>query len=120
MKLPPEQARAMWGQPPSAVRASDSSPVACSFSDSRVGTDACSLASKSQSADCSDTTIENQRSFAPRTAGGGCPHIESYAAGFLPSAAPHLQCDDKQHFVTFCTDHRWILPEHVRSIVLES
>src|SRR5258708_28787061 len=32
---------------------------------------------------------------------------------------PHLQCDDKQHFVTFCTDHRWILPESVRSLVLE-
>jgi REP element-mobilizing transposase RayT len=32
---------------------------------------------------------------------------------------PHLQVDDRQHFVTFCTDRRWILPEWVRSIVLE-
>ena len=32
---------------------------------------------------------------------------------------PHLQCDDKQHSVTFCTDHRWVLPELVRSIILE-
>jgi REP element-mobilizing transposase RayT len=32
---------------------------------------------------------------------------------------PHLQCDDRQHFVTFCTDDRWVLPERARSIVLE-
>jgi REP-associated tyrosine transposase len=31
-----------------------------------------------------------------------------------------LQCDDKPHFVTFCTEKRWILPERARSIVLES
>ena len=39
---------------------------------------------------------------------------------FYRRQLPHLQCDDKQHFVTFCTDHRWVLPERVRSIVLES
>ena len=38
---------------------------------------------------------------------------------FYRRQLPHLQCDDRQHFVTFCTDHRWILPERVRSIVLE-
>jgi REP element-mobilizing transposase RayT len=38
---------------------------------------------------------------------------------FYRRQLPHLQCDDKQHFVTFCTDSRWILPERVRSIVLE-
>jgi REP element-mobilizing transposase RayT len=38
---------------------------------------------------------------------------------FYRRQLPHLQCDDKQHFVTFCTDHRWILPERARSIVLE-
>jgi len=38
---------------------------------------------------------------------------------FYRRQLPHLQCDDKQHFVTFCTNHRWALPEHVRSIVLE-
>jgi REP element-mobilizing transposase RayT len=32
---------------------------------------------------------------------------------------PHLQCDYRQHFVTFCTDHRWVLPERARSNVLE-
>jgi REP element-mobilizing transposase RayT len=38
---------------------------------------------------------------------------------FYRRQLPHLQCDEKQHFVTFCTDHRWLLPERVRSIVLE-
>jgi len=38
---------------------------------------------------------------------------------FYRRRLPHLQVDDHQHFVTFCTDHRWILPEPVRSIVLE-
>src|SRR5258708_4380069 len=38
---------------------------------------------------------------------------------FYRRQLPHLQCDDKPHFVTFCTDHRWILPEHVRSTVLD-
>jgi REP element-mobilizing transposase RayT len=32
---------------------------------------------------------------------------------------PHLQVDFKQHFVTFCTNRRAILPEGVRSLVLE-
>jgi len=39
---------------------------------------------------------------------------------FYRRQLPHLQCDDKPHFLTFCTDHRWILPEVARSIVLES
>jgi putative transposase len=38
---------------------------------------------------------------------------------FYRRQLPHLQVDDKQHFVTFCTDHRWTLPERVRSIVME-
>jgi REP element-mobilizing transposase RayT len=38
---------------------------------------------------------------------------------FYRRQLPHLQCDDKQHFVTFCTDRRWVLPEHVRSSVLD-
>ena len=38
---------------------------------------------------------------------------------FYRRQLPHLQCDDRQHFVTFCTDHRWLLPEQARSIVLE-
>jgi REP element-mobilizing transposase RayT len=38
---------------------------------------------------------------------------------FYRRQLPHLQCDDKPHFVTFCTDHRWVLPERVRSLVLE-
>jgi REP element-mobilizing transposase RayT len=37
---------------------------------------------------------------------------------FYRRQLPHLQCDDKQHFITFCTDHRWILPERIRLTVL--
>jgi len=37
---------------------------------------------------------------------------------FYRRQLPHLQCDDRQHFVTFCTNHRWILPGHLRSVVL--
>src|ERR1700728_2047809 len=37
---------------------------------------------------------------------------------FYRRQLPHLQVDDRQHFVTFCTDHRLFLPEHVRSVVL--
>ena len=39
---------------------------------------------------------------------------------FYRRQLPHLQVDDKPHFITFCTEHRWILPECVRSIVLNS
>jgi REP element-mobilizing transposase RayT len=39
---------------------------------------------------------------------------------FYRRQLPHLQVDDRQHFVTFCTDHRWVLPGTARSIVLES
>jgi REP element-mobilizing transposase RayT len=38
---------------------------------------------------------------------------------FYRRQLPHLQCDDRQHLVTFCTDHRWVLLQRVRSIVLE-
>jgi REP element-mobilizing transposase RayT len=47
------------------------------------------------------------------TAALGCPKA------FDRRQLPHLRRDDKQHFVTFCTDRRWILPERVPSIVLE-
>ena len=39
---------------------------------------------------------------------------------FYRRQLPHLQVDDRQHFVTFCTDRRWILPGGARSVVLES
>ena len=39
---------------------------------------------------------------------------------FYRRQLPHLQRDDKPHYVTFCTFHRWILPERMRSIVLDS
>jgi REP element-mobilizing transposase RayT len=38
---------------------------------------------------------------------------------FYRRQLPHLQVDDRQHFVTFCTDHRWVLPKPARSIVLK-
>jgi REP element-mobilizing transposase RayT len=38
---------------------------------------------------------------------------------FYRRKLPHLQCDDKQHFVTFCTERRWVLSEDARKIVLE-
>jgi REP element-mobilizing transposase RayT len=38
---------------------------------------------------------------------------------FYRRQLPHLQCDDKPHFVTFCTEHRWILPERIRQVVLD-
>ena len=38
---------------------------------------------------------------------------------FYRRQLPHLQRDNKPHFLTFCTDHRWILPQQVRSIVLD-
>jgi len=39
---------------------------------------------------------------------------------FYRRQLPHLQRDDKPHFITFSTYKRWFLPEQVRSIVLES
>jgi REP element-mobilizing transposase RayT len=33
---------------------------------------------------------------------------------------PHLQRDDKPHFLTFCTHQRWVLPETARDLVLRS
>jgi REP element-mobilizing transposase RayT len=39
---------------------------------------------------------------------------------FYRRQLPHLQRDSKPHLLTFCTYQRWILPEHVRSIVLNS
>ena len=41
------------------------------------------------------------------------------AQGFYRRQLPHLQRDNKPHFLTFCTCHRWTLPESVRSIVLD-
>ena len=37
---------------------------------------------------------------------------------FYRRQLPHLQRDDRQHFVTFCTNRRWILSQAARSIVL--
>ena len=39
---------------------------------------------------------------------------------FYRRKLPHLQVDDKAHFVTFCTHERGGLPERIRHAVLES
>jgi len=39
---------------------------------------------------------------------------------FYRRKLPHLQRDNKPHFLTFCTHQRWILPETVRDVVLGS
>jgi len=44
----------------------------------------------------------------------------SMPQAFYRRQLPHLQVDDKPHFVTFCTDRRWMLPDEARSIVLGS
>ena len=38
---------------------------------------------------------------------------------FYRRKLPHLQWDARQHFLTFCTEKRWILPEPARSIALQ-
>jgi REP element-mobilizing transposase RayT len=38
---------------------------------------------------------------------------------FYRRQLPHLQRDSKPHFVTFCTEHRWILSESGRATVLD-
>jgi REP element-mobilizing transposase RayT len=37
---------------------------------------------------------------------------------FYRRILPHLQRDNKPHFITFCTHQRWSLPESARDIVL--
>ena len=38
---------------------------------------------------------------------------------FYRRKLPHLQRDDKRHFITFCTFHRWILPNAARTIAVQ-
>jgi len=46
--------------------------------------------------------------------------FEVVPKSFYRRNLPHLQRDCKPHFLTFCTFHRWILPEWARTIVLAS
>jgi REP element-mobilizing transposase RayT len=39
---------------------------------------------------------------------------------FYRRKLPHLQRDDKPHFLTFCTHLRWVLPDSARDVVLAS
>ena len=46
------------------------------------------------------------------------------SASWMPKAfyrrnLPHLQRDNRPHFLTFCTYHRWILPACARQITLD-
>jgi REP element-mobilizing transposase RayT len=108
----------MWGQPPSAVRASFARlGFPRQLSQSEIRPEFIRL--PNPGAPTTPTRLQTERSFAPRTAEGGCPHIEPMPQAFYRRQLPHLQCDDRQHFVTFCTQHRWILPERIRQIVLE-
>jgi REP element-mobilizing transposase RayT len=62
-----------------------------------------------------------ERSFAPPDSRWRLsPHVLCMHQAFYRRQLPHLQCDFKQHFVTFSTDRRWTLPQSVRSLVLES
>ncbi|HEV2116478.1 MAG TPA: transposase [Terriglobales bacterium] len=38
---------------------------------------------------------------------------------FYRRTLPHLQRDYKPHFITFCTQNRWVLPDGARSMVLD-
>ena len=38
---------------------------------------------------------------------------------FYRRKLPHLQRDNKPHFLTFCTNQRWTLPEPARDLALE-
>jgi REP element-mobilizing transposase RayT len=44
----------------------------------------------------------------------------SHAESFYRRNLPHLQRDDKSHFLTFCTFQRWVLPDKARDIVLNT
>jgi REP element-mobilizing transposase RayT len=45
--------------------------------------------------------------------------IHTMPKAFYRRQLPHLQRDYKSHFLTFCTDRRWILPQHARSVLLD-
>ncbi len=63
--------------------------------------------------------LQNCGASLRRTAEGGCPHVVlAMPKAFYRRQLPHLQRDSKPHFLTFCTHHRWILPDRFRSLVL--
>jgi REP element-mobilizing transposase RayT len=59
-----------------------------------------------------------KRSFAPPDSRERLS-LRGLCVTFYRRKLPHLQRDNKPHFVTFCTHQRWILPESVRQIVLD-
>src|SRR5207248_5250153 len=65
------------------------------------------------------STIPELRSFAPLDSRARLATRESCLK--RSTAGSFRICNaNKAHFPTFCTNHRWILPERVRSIILDS
>jgi REP element-mobilizing transposase RayT len=112
----------MWGQPLSAVRASE----ACLGFAGAIPNVELLLILRLQKPNGNNSLAlpcKRQRSFAPPDSRGRLSPHKTFPLLCLRRSTrrqlPHLQCDDKPHFLTFCTDHRWILPEHVRLAVFE-
>jgi putative transposase len=72
-------------------------------------------------AGCSPAVESEKPSFARP---GRCGHLPlreaTLAKSFYRQNLPHLQRDDKAHFLTFCTFKRWILPDWARDIALKA
>ena len=100
----------MWGQPPSAVLASGARRgFLSSFPNLKLVKNFYRLPKPHPPQFLLD--FKQSGASLRRTAEGGCPHINPMPQAFYRRQLPHLQCDDRQHFVTFCTDRRWVLPE---------
>ncbi len=110
----------MWGQPPSAVRASEARQAFCRQHSQGGTTPRPPIPTESQKFTAPLPYHAESGASLRRTAEGGCPHIGPMPQAFYRRQLPHLQVDEKPHFLTFCTGHRWVLPLRVRSIVLES
>jgi REP-associated tyrosine transposase len=108
----------MWGQPPSAVRASEARRgFLLQLSQSEPGRNFISPSIRSRPG--IPTKLQEAELRSADSRGRLSPHKTKMLHAFYRRQLPHLQCDDKQHFITFCTNHRWVLPAVARSIVLE-
>ena len=109
----------MWGQPPSAVQASEVAFLARK----EIPNLEYFLSNFSKLFKLTASAVLQSRPAELRSAdsrGRLSPPNAFMPQAFYRRQLPHLQVDDRQHFVTFCTDHRWILPPQVRSLVLDS
>ena len=70
--------------------------------------------------------IDNRANFHPESTWGRPPsavpgpQARKVCRVFYRRTLPHLQRDNKPHFITFCTSNRWILPDPARDLVLAS